>query len=380
VTARKLYDAGFTPLVSVVPPDARLAPTTGLKPEVRGKAPGKCRLDGCWVGYNFNADGEPTERDIVEWGRWGSNIGLQAANFPGLDVDVDDDELAERVVGLAREVLGPAPARTSRPPRRLLVYRTEEPFSRIAADVVQDGEEHGVEMLGEGRQYLVYGDHPSGNKYGWEDRPLWEWTPEELTEIGVEDVREFFSQLAENLHGRAEVSVQGTGEVKDESAPPQEQLEAPSMGELRSLVSRIPNRFPDRDDYVRVGCAIKAAGGEGAYPIFLDWAERWEEGDNDPETVEADWSRMHPPFRVGWEYLQGLAQEHGDYSPAEEMFEADEDVGKDMASTGPGEAGDVSGIIAHTDTWVVEQVAKRLKERARYVPESGKWHVWSERR
>lgn len=383
MTARQLYDAGYKSLVSVIPPKAPLAPTTGVSLEARGKVPGRRRLDGRWVGYPFTKEDDPAPRDIIEWERWGSNVGLRADYFPGLDVDVDEPWLAERVVEEAQEFFGPAPVRTSQDPRRLLVYQTEEPFTRISCDIAHAYGEDAVEMLGKGRQYLVHGDHPSGNKYGWGGEPLWERAPEELTAVTVEQVREFFSHLADILHPRANVQIQGTGETKDTTAPPQESLEAPSLEELEELVARIPNRFPDRDRYIQTGCAIKAAGGEEAYPIFLDWAERWEDGDNPEETVEADWSRMHPPFRVGWEYLQDLAREYGDYEPAQEEFGADMEVPDFMPEPDPGEE-EGGSTLAHatalTDTWVVEQVARRLAERARYVPESSRWHVWTDRR
>lgn len=370
MTARALYNAGYTDLVSVVPPKARLAPTTGLKLAVRGKAPGKQRIDGTWVGYNFVKDDPPTPADAAKWESWGANIGLHAKHFPAVDVDVDEPWLAELVVQEAQEFLGAAPLRTSREPRRLLVYRTEEPFTRIAATISHADGQDEVEALGEGRQYLVYGDHPSGNKYGWEGKPLWEYSPDELTIITKDDVLEFFGHLQEELGPRGAVSVQGTGEKKDTSAPPQESLKAPDLSSLRDVVEDIPNDYESREDYIQIGHAIKAAGGEEAFDIFLDWCSRWEQGTNEPETVQADWDRMHGPYRVGWPYLQDLAAERSDYNPAQEEFEAALD---------PTERGDGSpsgGLMELSDTWVVEQVARNIADRVRYVPEVGRYHVW----
>lgn len=373
----KLYRAGYHDLVSVVPPDGELAPTTGLQLDARGKAPGRPRRDGRWVGYAFLQEEGPDEQDVRLWDEdWEANIGLLGEKFPGLDIDVDDPQLSTLVVQEATRLLGPAAVRTSRDPRRLLVYRTDEPFARMACEIEWKGESHVLEMLGVGRQYLVYGRHPSGVDYGWEGKPLWEWEPTNLTSVSKELVQEFFEHLQELLHERAEVRIAGDGRTKSDKAPPQDTLRAPSIQELKALVEQIPNNYPDRDSYIRFGHAVKAAAGpewEGeGLDIFMEWADRWEDGHNEPRVVEADWSRMHPPFRVGWRYIQEVAREKTDYEPATDEFDSDPEAepGKDELA--------VPGLQAYTDSWVVEQLARRLAGRVRYVPESGRWHVWGE--
>lgn len=366
MSARKLFVAGYRDLVSVVPPDATIAPTSTLKPEARGKVPGKRRYDGLWVGYPFTKDDPPSPQDIAEWEAWGANFGLRADRFPGLDIDVEHPQLAQLVVQEAHRLLGTAPVRTSRSCRKLLVYRADEPFSRIACTITLAGKEHTVEMLGEGRQYLVHGQHPSGIPYGWEGRPLWDWPVDDLETVTAEDVLAFFCALAQKLEGRATVEIHGTGERKADTAPPQDHLLA--QGDLAALVASIPNTYPDRDTYIEFGHAIKAAGGEEAFEVFAEWASRWEGGTNDPETVAADWSRMHPPFRVGWGWLVEKAQAAG-YNPAQDVFEADVDV------VVP-EVVESDGVLDFTDTWVVEQLAGMLAGNLKYVPETGHWHVW----
>ena len=373
MSARQLYTAGYRDLVSVVPPKGALAPTTGLKAESRGKVPGKRRLDGKWVGYPWLQQEAATESDVATWERWGANIGLRGDSFPGVDLDIDHPQLAQVVQKVAQEVLGPAPVRTSTGSRRLLCYRTASPLGRSRAQIVFAGQEHVVEILSKGRQYLVSGGHPSGADYGWDGSALWEWPPEELTEITQEKVEAFFARLAELLDGRAEVHA-STVEATEAADVPQESLTAPSPEALRDLVADIPNHFPDRDSYIEFGCAIKAAGGDEALPVFQEWASRWEGGVNEPETVEADWSRMHPPFRVGWTYLVEHAEEHG-YSSAQEEFEADPDAAPwDPPSP---QVRLPSGVIQYTDTWVAERIAEAVRDRVRYVPLSGAWHVWN---
>lgn len=312
----------------------------------------------------------------MKWLRWGANLGLKADNYPALDIDVDNEQLAKVVENEARKYFGDGPVRTSRGDRRLLVFRTDTPFKRIWAKITYKGEEHLVECLGVGLQYLVHGRHPSGNDYGWVGEPLAEYDPASLPLVDADRVIGFFSHIREKLAGRAEVEI-GIDKTREKkrNIPPQEELRAPSLGELEALVATIPNdgTYDSRDDYITMGIAIKAAGGDEALYIFQEWCSRWEGGENDPDDVEGDWHRMHPPFTIGWEYLLGEAG-LSSLRVAQEEFEADEGavpppkVEKEEMMT---------GVIELSDTWVVEKLAGILRKQLRFVPETGNWHIWA---
>lgn len=365
----RIWKAGYHDLVSVVPPDAPISPQSSLRPEARGKVPGMKRSeDGFWTGYNFLRAPTPTGREVARWVNEGANIGMLAGRFPCLDIDCDSAPVANLIQQEALKFLGPAPVRTSRPPRKMLVYRTDEPFGRMSAKITVGSNEHVVEVLGAGRQYVIYGAHPSGTTYGWET-PLWDFAPEDLAEISPERVRAFFTHLSNLLENRATVTFSGDGALSEEKAPPQESLRAPSIEALEGLVASIPNTFEDRDDYILVGHAIKAAGGEAAFPIFQEWCERWEGGENDPATVKADWDRMRAPFRVGWAYLASM---EGAEAAAIE-FPVDEDAEPEPESP----VQPLEGTFNFSDTWVVTEVARMIVDRIRFVPETGQWHVWN---
>jgi len=373
VSATKLYHAGYADLVSVVPPNAPLAPGTRVKPETRGKVPGVRRRDGAWVGYDFLREATPTETDIAAWQSWGSNIGLQGTRFPALDLDVDDPFLSKYLTAEAQRILGPAPIRLSRGDRRLLVYRATEPFTKMTLEINRKGTTHKAEVLAHGQQYLVTGTHPSGTEYRWEEdhRPLWDWRASTLTAITPADVMAFFAKVQETLVPRGVVvAVKGNGLLRDHNVPPQESLLAPSLRDLAAVVARIPNESPHRDDYIAMGHAIKAAagGGDAGLGVFLDWCVRWTDGTNEPETVTSDWNRMHPPFRVGWSWLQ----EQAGGIAAEDEFSADL-----TAEPPPPPTTKIApGVIQFTDTWVVERLVPWLEPKIRYVPDTGRWHVW----
>lgn len=375
MSATKLWDMGYTDIIPVIPPGATLSPTSSLEAHHLGKIPGQRKGNGTWVGYPWLRE-EHTRDEAVQWEKWGANIGLRGTHFPGLDIDVEHPKLVEVINAHAMKILHEAPVRTREgSPRILRIYRTEEPFERMALKITLEGQDHLVEWLCDGRQYLVEGTHPSGAKYGWQEEPL-EATPiKALQTVTREDAKAFLEYLAHILSGvpDCETELIGSARLMDPAdAPDQETLLAPDLAVLAEVVEQIPNDFPDRESYISMGCAIKAAGGDEALDIFQDWCARWEGGTNDPATVEADWNRMYPPFRIGWEYLQDLAQEEGGYAVAASYFEVSESAGP----MHPNGTSPNAGILSFTDTWVAEKLADRLHSRIRYVPETGHWHVW----
>lgn len=370
----QLYGAGYTDLVCVAPPGAPIAARSKLNASDLGKRPGK-RGDSGWYGYSWVTD-QPTQNDIERWAEWDANVGLRGTNFPALDIDSTDETLTAVVKKLAKETLGPAPVRVGKAPKTLLVYRTEEPFSRVAVEIERGGETHLVEFLGHGRQYLVYGKHPCGSDYTWEEEKLWDIVPADLPVITGADAERFLTVLEEKLTGVGlKVHRVGRASAVHKDAPEQSTLLAPSIEALGALVQEIPNddSFSDRDDYITFGHAIKAAAGEedeDGYLIYSTWAARWTGGDNDPDTVRSDWRRMHPPFRVGWSWL--LEQAEG-FTDAEWEFDADP-----TAVPPPVKVGD-PGLpfpVECTDDWITEQILSEVILKLRFDVSTGRWHVW----
>lgn len=365
MSATRLYEAGYTRLIPVIPPRAQLSPKSRVKPEMKGKVPGLRRRDG-WVGMHGWQDYHTEPDDPARWESWGANVGMVADHFPAVDIDVDDPELSRVALRLALEHLGPAPCRLSRGSRRLLVYRTDEPFPRTGLEIHCEGERHVVEVLGRGREYLVHGTHPSGAEYRWAKTALWDIDPEDLTPVTGEQVQSFLEALRGEMERMGIGSrIQGTPDHERGPVPPQEELAAPSLEALEDVVSRIENTgaaYPDRDSYIAFGCAVKAAGGDDALHIFQEWAGRWDEGVNDPAIVEADWERMRPPFRIGWEWLRRKA---GD--------DAKDDFSVDPTATPP-----LPPAVALTEEDFVERIRPEVEDQLRYVPaeKGGAWMVW----
>lgn len=368
MSAAALHEAGYGPLVSVIPPGAKLSPRSKIKPSMLGKVPGKLGKHG-WYGYDFVR--EPlTDYEIKRLEKWGANVGLLGDRFPAMDVDVEDEKLASVIAARAAKAFGPAPERASRGARRLFVYRTEEPFPRRALEIEYKGAKHVVEFLGKGRQYLVYGTHPSGVEYTWDGTALWDCKPSVLPLISAQDVDDFLEQMKNDLEAKdIPCHLSTEGPKSEKLVPPQEDLAAPSIEVLEEAVARIPNddTFPERDDYIAFGCAIKAAGGDDAAYIYQDWCARWDGGENDPETVADDWARMHPPFRTGWPWIKELAG-----LAAEDEFEV-------LADAPPEPPKEEPRQVALTDEDFVHRLLPVLRDSVCYVPgkTNGTWWVWA---
>lgn len=311
---QKLWDAGYHRLVPVVPPKAELHEKSSLHMRLaagddsRGKAPGIMRDDGKWRGIQFVAM-ESHENDLNVWGGMGASVGVKLGQgLVALDIDTTDRPSAERLYTLAAEILGPAAVRFGRRPKCLMLYEAPEDtayqqvvFSTPTEDAAR------VELLAEGRQFVAQGIHPAtGEPYAW---PNGIPRRDQLTRITAEQLERFMQEAHATLP-----KARRQQEHKDRDAPEQETLKAPSWDALKDLVDQLPNTsalFPEREDYVRIAYAVKAATPEGyeleALELYLDWCERWDGGENDPDVAYADWHRAKPPFRVGFDHLRSFA-------------------------------------------------------------------------
>ena len=378
--ALQLFAAGYRDLISVIPPGASLAPNSKISPSSRGKVPGRKKADGDWTGFPWQHHSTTLE-DVRQWQADGANIGLRAEHFPGLDIDSLDEHIAEEVEKYALTILGPAPRRVGRDPKRLLVYRTDVPFTRMRLwieDVHRNS--HPIEVLGNGQQYVVEGIHPgTGRPYEW-PRALPE--ARQLSTISVELVSALFAKLTTVFEAQGySITREGNGQRLDRTVPvDQTTLHAPSIQALQECVAHIPNTndlYPTREDYIKMGYAIRAAAGEHVdegFGLFADWCERWDGGVNDPEILEADWDRMKPPFSVGWSWLVEQARPHG-FNAAVHVFPA-------VAPPPSGQGGDSEKVqaVLYSEQYVADLVVDDHQGRLRSVPAWNAWLVWDGQR
>lgn len=353
------FDRGFEDIIPIVPPNVKVGPTLRGKP--LGKIPGK-KNNEYWVGLS---DWLTIRPEPDKWDSWGASVGLRTAYYPAIDIDCTDETLAAELAHKVQAFLGPAPIRIGQAPKRLLLYRTTEPFKRMR---IHFGGHYLVEALGAGNQCVVEGLHPSGVSYTWDKIP----TAAELTTIRGQDVQRCLDELSEYLEACGfKVTREGSLRAPSTDAPPQDQLRG-ALEDVKRIVSSLPNTndlFPGRDDYLKMGYAIKAAlpdHEQEAFEIWWEWCARWEGKDGvEPNTREkalSDWRRLLPPYRIGYSWLEDLYQHvfpDQSFPPVTE------------------EAQESAGALRVSEVWIAEQLAHRLSKRLKYCEELTGWFIWS---
>jgi hypothetical protein len=315
----ELWRLGYRRIIPVIPPNAPLMPQSHLAKRVdagkdpRGKCPGVRWPSGLWSGMDWIKH-ETTEHDLIRWAAMGANQGVKLGQGLGcFDVDLTNEAHARIVKKLLDERHPGLPVRVGRYPKALYPFRTDLdlPYMRMTVGPqTESGAGDRVEVLSEGKQFVAGGTHPfTRQPFQW-PRPLVPF--ERLPYISRAQVEALLEEIGTLLPEASKVHADRIG---NEDAPNQESLRVRSLDALRAAVEATPNdaeSFATRESYLAWGYAIKASTAPEQWPetfdIFWDWCARWTGGVNEHDVVEADWLRMRPPFRRGWEWLSTTAE------------------------------------------------------------------------
>lgn len=309
-------------LLPIIPPDAVLTDGSHVAPGMRGKVPGDYAAGKKqWRGLTGTWAAEPVDNEFVKrsasWPT--SNVGLRAAGFPAIDIDVASEKVRDAIENLATEYLGPAPVRVrDGAPRSLLVYRHmgQEPVTKMHFKFQLDGQTHAVDILGSGQQYLVAGTHPSGSVYRYRDGyDLTTWGADGLARVSANDIRSFFRALvalAVELGGTTVTqhvaSVSGEGTLTTDLDPSVD-LEL-AVNALKAIPMNA-DALSTREDIVAILASLRAGLGreaQAAYPFVVEWA--LSGGWADEEYVDKIW-RSVERSKVGADYLLKYARKQG---------------------------------------------------------------------
>ncbi|MCY0148329.1 bifunctional DNA primase/polymerase [Hoeflea sp. G2-23] len=315
---KKLLDLGFTRLVPIIPPNAPISERSNLFKRIekgddaRGKVPGIRWPDGSWSGYDF-VSSEEIHAD--KWHEMGANVGIKTGQgLVGIDADTKTLEHAKIIKELIEAKFGHLPVRIGDFPKALYLVKTDTDFSYARIEFGERNDkgllQDRVEILAEGKQFVAIGTHPKTMKpYRWpKGIPNLDGVPF----ISGKDLLNLLEELRPLLPAASKVSQEGSGADVD-----QESLRG-NIEIIAKAVKATPNtsnHFPTRESYRDFGYAIKAAAGPEheaeALELFMDWCDRWVDGQNEPEIVVADWNRMKPPFRRGASFIYEQATKYG---------------------------------------------------------------------
>lgn len=239
---------------------------------------------------------EATEADVRRWsnnGFKGGGVGVKTGRIVGIDIDVLDEDVAQQMVDYCDREIGVAPRRIGKAPKIMLALRAEEPSTKITSNTYVDflGDEHRVEALGIGQQFVAYGTHPeTGEPYRWSGGPgLSDTAPSDLPLVTQEQIHKLIGYFHEivpddwtvksrsvNVNGDASVSVDPLDLVK-----PRIGL---SIEQMRQDLGIIEEHADDYDLWVTVGMAIyhETQGSEDGFALFDEWSQnsvKYQDGD-----------------------------------------------------------------------------------------------------
>jgi Bifunctional DNA primase/polymerase, N-terminal len=121
------------------------------------------------------------------------NTGALTRNTPSLDLDIMHEPAAvaiEEFIGERFEARGWVLVRIGQPPKRAILFRTDQPFPKITVNLTApNGSAEKLEFLCDGQQVVVDGIHPTGQAYRWFGGEPWRIRRDELPSINEHEAR-----------------------------------------------------------------------------------------------------------------------------------------------------------------------------------------------
>jgi hypothetical protein len=273
-----------------------------------------------------------TGAQIKLWERlWpdATNTGYLARRAPGLDLDILIEAAVEAVETLAREHFeerGSIYVRFGLPPKRLIPLRTDEPFAKLYRTFkAPDGSEHKIEILGDGQQFVVDGEHPLTRKpYRWFGGELATIKRQDLPYVRFEDAKEFidaatkllaeFGFVVTNASSNLQTNGGGAPRVQANSGGKNPQADPELIADALAI---IPNTADtDWERWYTIGMAVFRATG-GSPEGFAAW-DRWSRKNAtkyDADNTTAKWLAFSrsPPTSIGAGTIVHLARQVDPY-------------------------------------------------------------------
>lgn len=262
--------------------------------QVGKKAPG-------FDGWQKSRSSKAQLKEWLENGHRNSGVGIVTKHTPAIDIDVLDDDIAKRVgQWISENISDASPMRIGRAPKRLYLFRCDEPFRKMSSSkyVNEWEQEHRIEILGDGQQFVAYHVHPDTKRpYIWPDfdGPL-ETQAHDLPVLTAEkaqDLINYFEEIAEEegwkLAKKSRMGNKGAAATITDN-PWLEDTDAIEIGneELRSRLLLVPNP-EDYDTWLQIGMALyHQFDGEDIGKEF--WHEWSETADNyDADALDRRW-------------------------------------------------------------------------------------------
>lgn len=263
-------------------------------------------------------------------------VGIIAADTPAVDLDIRDQDVAEHMEQWIHDNIAMAPVRVGEAPKRLLMFRTDEPFRKMFSKTYLDdeGRKCEIEILGEGQQFVAYHIHPDTDKpYEWlyKDGPLVTDHGDlpTLTVEAAQAIIDEFERVAEERgwQQKKKASALATvsrNKIADDVFAADMPVADISEDELYAKLLMVPGA-DEYDTWLQIGMALyhQFNGDERG----LEWWHEWSStADNyDPDALDDKWPTFNADNKrrapVTARLIIKLANEHAEELATEALTE-----------------------------------------------------------
>jgi energy-coupling factor transporter ATP-binding protein EcfA2 len=341
---KKFSDAGISPqfLIPVMPPGAVISRSSAVEDGVRGKVPGRYVGDGVWGGLGRDIlTRAATREEFARFSKWPTaNVGLMGRAYPGIDSDAESAEMADVVFASIREAFGtlnPAVRIRGKNHRRVYAFKARDwkndPIRTRRITATLGGVESGLDIQGDGTQYLINGTHPSGDEYEWQkgDELYTKAVVGDLHEYPIDnaDIDRFLDVFERNLKKAGGILTSRNSNVKGAEYDPSNSDPSFPVARIFDGLARLPNtadNFPHREDLISAVAGIRAAAGrDGTSQDFEDRVREWAVGSSDgwctDEYFDKVWDSLRR-VRVSRNALDGLFRRNKIFINAADNFDS----------------------------------------------------------
>ena len=330
--AVKAYTSGFGP--HMVPVTIAGEPHVAIiETKDMGKCPGERNSRGEWFPVAVNAARCTTTEQAEKWDSWGANVGLALGREAGLyafDSDIDDPQAAQTVRAvLERELPPDTPMRSVSDPthnRFLFMVRVTGTKPSGSKLVYTKGSDiTGIDLLGEGKQFVAWGTHnKTGKPYQWSAN-LFDYVDgvTEVPSVTFEDLAQIIEEIdkAMLMIGWQRVS----GKVSAHTGTGTASRRTGTEYELNRWLALVPNtdadhEFDDRSQWIAMCHAIHGASGgtDWGRETWLRWCEQRAQQPGEPERA---WDTLPDGGYVDLDFIREKARQKNSTAAAQLDFE-----------------------------------------------------------
>jgi len=263
--------------------------------------------------------------DLNQLGQWASagfeGVGVLTRDNPGIDLDILDADVCNTMIKKVLEKHPGGLIRIGKAPKTLIACRTTTPFKKVRSCTYEDnfGDQHAVEILGDGQQYVAYAEHPDTLRpYVWigdsngAGPGIFEVESASLPAICLEDARlvvAWFEEIAlQKMQTEGWVKTRdGQGgnpaDAEEEDENENENVLAdfanprPRLGltdeNIRRALASVP--ADDYDKWIKVGMALwhECDGSEDGFNYWHEWSQTSDNYENE-RSCRIRWRGFRP--------------------------------------------------------------------------------------